>query len=302
MIRISVIIPTRNRASALAACLTALAECFRPDAETIVVDDGGDQDLAATVTPFIKPLRLRLLRVEHGGPAAARNHGLRAALGKIAVFTDDDCRPQAGWLSAIADGVVLNPPLAVGGATHNGLPANVYADTAQLILYSLSIHDRARVGRERLLPSNNFAFPKDALLRLGGFDERFRTAEDRELCRRWTAAGHALARVPAVVEHDEQLDLQSFVRKFYAYGRGAQSFHESGAGSSLWESAQFHLHLPALAAPELRRRSLLRAVAIVGLLILWEAANLTGFLAQRRSRARQRKADARAGVPARMAR
>jgi GT2 family glycosyltransferase len=282
MIRISVVIPTWNRPGPLAACLGALTASFPPDAETIVVSDGGAQDLGPVVAPFVDSLRLRLLQPEHGGPAAARNRGLEVARGEIVAFTDDDCRPHPGWLAALAAGVTLSPPRAVGGSTYNGLPANVYADTAQLVLFLLAAHDRAVTGRERLLPSNNFAFPAAALIRLGGFDERFRTAEDRELCRRWTQAGFALGRVSeAVVEHDDRMDFSSFARKFFAYGRGAAKFHGSGASPTLRESVLFHLRLPALVIPELRRRSAARGAAIAALLMLWEIANLTGYVAER---------------------
>jgi GT2 family glycosyltransferase len=280
MIRVSVVIPTLDRPGPLTACLSALAADFPVDAETIVVDDGGQRDLDLVVAPFVEPLRLRLLKTVNGGPAAARNRGLAIARGEIVAFTDDDCRPQPGWLTALAAGVAAIPPRAVGGMTHNGLPGNVYADAAELVLSLLSRHDRELVRRERLLPSNNFAFPTEPLRRLGGFDERFRTAEDRELCRRWADAGYALGRVPpAVVEHDSRLDLVRFVRKFFEYGRGAAKFHASG-GTSLHERARFHVRLPILLIPELRRRGLARGVAIVGLLILWEAANLVGYLVE----------------------
>lgn len=282
MIRISVVIPTWNRPAPLAACLGALAASFPADAETLVVSDGGADDLGPVVAPFIDSLRLRLLQVEHGGPSAARNHGLEAARGEIVAFTDDDCRPQPGWLSALAAGVVLWPPRAVGGATHNGLPANAYADSAELVLSLLADHDRAQTGLERLLPSNNFAFPTRELIGLGGFDEGFRTAEDRELCRRWTEAGFQLGRVSeAIVEHDTRLNLKSFVGKFFAYGRGAAKFHGSGAGPSLRESLRFHFRLPILVIPELRRRSIPRGIAMAALLMLWEFANLAGYLAER---------------------
>jgi glycosyltransferase involved in cell wall biosynthesis len=287
VIRVSVIIPTRNRPAALAACLQALSESYCDDAETIVASDGGDADLAPVVAPYVGPLRLRLIEIPHSGPAAARNHGLRAAQGAIAVFTDDDCRPRAGWLEALAAGAGFEPPRAVGGATHNGLPDDIFADTAHLVLCLLSRHDRKHAGRERLLPSNNFAFPKDALLRLGGFDEQYRTAEDRELCRRWAQAGYELARVPADLDHDERMDAAGFFRKFVSYGRGAADFHGSGARSSLRESVAFHLRLPALVLPELLCRPVARALGIVGLLIVWEFANLTGFLSQRLARRRQ---------------
>jgi GT2 family glycosyltransferase len=250
----------------------------------IVVSDGGNESLFSLVAPFTQSLRLRLVEGAFGGPAAARNRGLAVARGEIAVFTDDDCRPNAGWVSSLAAGASLQPPLAVGGSTHNGLPANPYADTAHLVLFLLSRHDRAAVGRERLLPSNNIAFPLAELRHIGGFDERYRTAEDRELCRRWERAGFALGRVPeAIVNHDEDLTLVSFVRKFAAYGRGAARFHGSAPapGRSYRQSMAFHFHLPALLLPELRRRHLARRAGILGLLLLWELANFVGYLAER---------------------
>jgi glycosyltransferase involved in cell wall biosynthesis len=282
MIRVSVVIPTRNRPGQLGACLSALAASFRSDAETIVVSDGADQRLVALVAPFVEPLRLTLLQMEHRGPAAARNRGLEVARGEIVAFTDDDCRPQPGWLAALVGGVCLSPPRAVAGTTRNGLPDNIYADAAELVLRLIARHDRSISGRERLLPSNNIAFPIQTLRSVGGFDERYRTAEDRELCRRWAEAGFMLGRVPgAIVEHDRQLDLKSFVSKFVAYGRGAARFHSSGATPSLHESLRFHFRLPILLLPELRERGLVRSFGVVMLLVLWETANLIGYIAEK---------------------
>jgi len=282
LIRISVVIPTRDRPGPLAACLGALSASFPPDAETVVVSDGGTEDPGPVVAPFVDSLRLRLLRVQHRGPAAARNRGLEVAQGQIVAFTDDDCLPQPGWVASLATGVRASPPRAVGGSTRVGTKATVSAEAAQLVLLLLSRHDRAVAGRERLLPSNNFACPADALVRLGGFDESFRTAEDRELCRRWAQAGFELGRVSeAIVEHDENLDLGGFVRKFFAYGRGAARFHGSGADPSLRESIRFHFRLPALVIPELRQRGLVRSAAIAALLLLWEISNVAGYLAEK---------------------
>lgn len=285
MIRVSVIIPTLDRPGPLAACLAAIAVSFPADAETIVVSDGGVIDLNPIVQPYRESLRLRLISVPNGGPAAARNHGLAAARGAIVAFTDDDCRPRAGWLASLADGVSIDPPRAVGGSTFNGLLDNIYAVTAQLVLLLLSRYDRARTGAELLLPSNNFAFPTGPLRHLGGFDARFRTAEDRELCRRWSQAGFALTRVPeAIVDHHEQMGLLSFLSKFSNYGRGAARFHSTATKPSIRQSLGFHLHLPALVLPELRRAGLPRGAAIGALLCLWELANLVGYLRQRLQR------------------
>lgn len=279
MFRISVVIPTLDRPGPLTACLQALTRSFPPDAETVVVSDGGAVDLGRWLAPFVEPLRLRCIVAPPGGPAAARNHGLAAARGAIVAFIDDDCRPRPGWLLALASGVSSSPPRATGGTTFNGLASNPYAEAAQLVLDLVARHERETHGRERFFPSNNLAFPTETLRQMGGFDESFRTAEDRELCRRWRQAGFALARVPeAVVDHDARLDLLGFLRKFFAYGQGAARFHSSGADSSFGESAAFHLRLPVLAGAELVRYGPRRGAGLLGLLVLWEVANLAGFL------------------------
>ena len=237
------------------------------------------------VAPFVNTLRLRLVKVENGGPAAARNRGLEIVRGEIVAFTDDDCCPQPGWLPALAAGVRASPPCAVGGTTTVGPALGHCAGAAHLVLLLLSRYDRSVTGRERLLPANNFAFPVTALIKIGGFNEDFRTAEDRELCRRWAAAGFSLERVSAaVVEHHQQVTLLGFIRKFFAYGQGAASFHgsapTSNARASLWDSMRFHFRLPFLALRELSGVGLARGVAMIALLILWEISNTAGFLAQ----------------------
>ena len=83
-------------------------------------------------------------------------------------------------------------------------------------------------------------------------------------------------------------------------GRGAAHFHGSGGNSSLRKSTGVHVRLPVLLAPELRQRGLGRGTGSVALLILWEAANLAGVLAEWAHRPAELpvapKADRREGV------
>ena len=281
MFRVSLIIPTRDGSGPLRHCLESLVPAFPADAETIVVSDGGPADPAPALRDFVEPLRLRCLHVPHGGPAYARNRGLAIAQGASVAFTDDDCRPRAGWLDALVASVTASPPRAAGGMTFNGLPANPYADAAQVVLDLVARHERETCGEVRFFPANNCAFPAEPLRRLGGFDESFRTAEDRDLLRRWRAAGHTVTLAnSAVVDHQANPGLLGFVRKFYGYGRGAARFHATDAGESYGDSASFHRRLPRLAAPTVKERGPWRGGGLIALLALWEVANLAGFAAE----------------------
>jgi GT2 family glycosyltransferase len=269
--RISLVIPTRDRPGPLAACLEALAGSFPDDAETIVVSDGGRRP---DVERWAEPLRLRLIEGPHGGPAAARNRGLAAAAGEIVAFTDDDCVPRLGWLAELTAHV--SPAAAVAGTTVNGA-AGAYADASQTILELVGRH-----ADEAFFSGANVAFPAAALRELGGFDEAFRTAEDRELCRRWRAAGLELRRAAgAVVEHRPEIDLAGFLRRFYTYGRGARRFHTAPEASWRERTAtlRFHAGLPVALAPYVRERGVGGGTRLLGLVGLWELANVAGFVA-----------------------
>ena len=86
---ISVIIPVYNVAGFVRPAVeSALAQTFQ-DIEVIVVDDGSTDGSMEMLHDFDDP-RLRVLRREHGGSAAARNAGLQLACGEFVAFLDGD--------------------------------------------------------------------------------------------------------------------------------------------------------------------------------------------------------------------
>lgn len=88
---ISVIIPAYNVAAFVREAVdSALAQTYR-DIEVIVVDDGST-DGSADALRDLDDARLRVIREDHGGSAAARNAGLRLATGELVAFLDADDR------------------------------------------------------------------------------------------------------------------------------------------------------------------------------------------------------------------
>jgi cellulose synthase/poly-beta-1,6-N-acetylglucosamine synthase-like glycosyltransferase len=247
----------------------------------IVISDGGDRASFPDLSEFRETLNLRVIHIPHGGPAGARNRGLEAARGTLVAFIDDDCLPGPGWLGRIVAAASTDPPVAAGGRTRNGIPSNPYASAYQLVLDMAELDQRRRNYGPLFFPSNNLAFPAEALRRLGGFNPEFRTAEDREICRRWLEAGYRLAHAPdALVFHAPELDAAALWRRFFSYGKGAAQFHAGSGGQWIGESLAFHLRVPALAASVIREQRLGRAVTLAALVGLWEIANLTGYLMQ----------------------
>ena len=88
--RISVLIPTYNRADLLIQTLRSVVNQRYADFETLVVDDGST-DNTADVVAAIGDSRIRYVRQAHSGlPAVGRNTGMQLANGEYIAFLDSD--------------------------------------------------------------------------------------------------------------------------------------------------------------------------------------------------------------------
>ena len=286
---LSVVVPTRDRPAALARCLAALAAQRYPTErfEVVIVDDGGAPGAAEATLAAAGPLDARVLVQPHGGPARARNLGARAARGRLLAFTDDDCRPQPGWLAALEAALAARPGAMVGGRVTNLLSDNRFAEASQLVTDIVYAHYNAGPGDARFVASNNIAVPAADFAAAGGFDERFLViaAEDRELCDRWIHQGRPLVYAPAaVVGHAHEMGLREYLRQHFTYGRGAVHFHRlrAGRGSGrMRDEMGFHADLGGRLARRLRGRPPREAAEMAALMLAWQAANAAGFLYER---------------------
>lgn len=92
MSEISVIIPMYHPPKlSFRRCLDSLISQTYTDFEVIVVEDGPQEGYAHIKKEYEKQdSRIRFVCIEHGGVAAARNHGLKLASGKYISFVDSD--------------------------------------------------------------------------------------------------------------------------------------------------------------------------------------------------------------------
>ena len=86
--KISVIIPVKNRAHLIGETLNSIFNQTLKPYEVIVVDDESDDDLTAVLQKFGP--KIKLLRNSGHGPGAGRNTGLKAATGDAIQFFDSD--------------------------------------------------------------------------------------------------------------------------------------------------------------------------------------------------------------------
>ena len=193
---VSVVIPTfERRRSVIEAVRSALAQT-RGDAEVIVVDDGSTDGTAGAVGAIDG--RVKVVRRQKGGPAAARNTGIRQARAPVLAFLDSDDRWQPGHLEEVL-GLLDSHPAAVlactGGATVGEdclkRPPGVMHAAPAILLGALVFTSATVVRRE-------------AIEAVGGFDERLRVAEDSDLWCRLSLEGPFVLGGVATVQADWQ--------------------------------------------------------------------------------------------------
>ena len=88
MAAISVVIPTYNRARLLGEAIESALAQTRPPDEIVVVDDGSTDATPEVLARFAS--RVRAVRQDNAGEAAARNRGVAEARGEWIAFLDSD--------------------------------------------------------------------------------------------------------------------------------------------------------------------------------------------------------------------
>ncbi len=190
------VVATRNRPARLGRLLEALAlqSLPRERLEVVVVCDGaGPATHRVIAAADGLPLRTVTLRTPHG-PGGARNAGWRAARAPQVAFTDDDCRPERGWLEALL--AHAGERRFVQGRT---LPDPEDAQAAGLLSRTVRVE---QLGPQ--FETCNILYPREVLERLGGFDEGYGLipgGEDTDLAWRALASGCRAVLAPEAVVH-----------------------------------------------------------------------------------------------------
>ena len=207
---ISIVIPVRNGARTLDACLAAAGAAAGPGDEIIVVDDCSTDASAAIAAR--RPCRLVRLPAPRGA-AAARNAGAAAARGEVLFFTDADCLLPAGALARAAAALAAAGERAVLGGTYDTAPADRGFFPAFQAVF-VNFHETRRADDPDYVATHALAIRAADFGACGGFDEGFLPIlEDVELSHRLRRAGYRLLIDPGlVVRHDFGFGLAGSLR------------------------------------------------------------------------------------------
>ena len=227
--KFSIIVATKNRAPMIKALLDSMKEVagldrIRPQ---IIVGDNNSQDetwelLQRAVKTF--PLPIKLLRVKRPGKSAVLNDAVRAADGRILVFLDDDVIPDRRWLEA-SEKFFSQKTYSVGQGKIQLQSPDAHDPQVQKLLQRFRTIPRVEYDKttERVhsITGANFAVLRDALERVGPFDERLGpgasgTSEDVELARRFTRAGIGIGYMREAIAY-HRVDRSRLTEEYFKY-------------------------------------------------------------------------------------
>ena len=196
-IRVTVLIPVRNRERYVGAAIeSALAQTLR-DLEVLVVDDASSDGTRDVVRSFADP-RVRLVENEtHLGIPGTRNRGVDLARGEYLAFLDSDDQALPERLERQVRFLEGHPDYGAVGSwiewmDEEGRPLGRVKRKAT---------DSDRIRAERLFRScleNSAATARTELLRKLRHRERFTFGSDYDVWARM-AADHAMATLPEVL-------------------------------------------------------------------------------------------------------
>lgn len=207
----SVVIPTYNRQPILEKCLRALevqelsASSPVNEYEIVLVDDGStDGTLDWLLAHKEEFPHVRWFEQDHAGPAAARNLGVKQALGDTIIFIDSDLVVLPNFLQAHADALMQGREKL--GSRETVLSADRFFTYGAVVNTCNFDHPTSEPYKitdfsAAFFATGNVAIAKHWLEKAGLFDTRFQLYgwEDLELGVRLKKLGLKLIKCPAAV-------------------------------------------------------------------------------------------------------
>lgn len=156
--------------------------------ELLVVDDGSPEPAEGLLAGLSDP-RLRVLRVEHGGPSHARNAGIAAARGRLIRFIDADDAYEPDSTARLAKLVGDADDVIAYGQT-------VFCDEELRPVWTMSSRLEGDVVEKAVLARfppriQSLLFPRRVVDAAGGWDPTFPVCGDLDFIVRALEHAHA---------------------------------------------------------------------------------------------------------------
>lgn len=222
--KITAVLPVRNKADVLDACLRSvrIAAAAYADCSVIVVDNGstdGSLRIQESYRDAFTLLRSTAARV--GG---VRNDGARGhPKADVYAFIDCDCIVPERFFTDVADVFAESKASAVGCE----VVSDMLGHWSEVVWDKL--HRPGGDGPRHYINSACFCITASWFWKINGFDEQKVSSEDVDICRRLTVAGGTMwqAERLAVIHMGNPKSLSGLYRRLRWHGEG---IFEAGKG------------------------------------------------------------------------
>lgn len=170
---ISIIVPVYNAALYLKDCIESILSQSYVQFELILVDDGSTDQSGTICDQYMqKDERVRVFHLQNGGVSAARNFGMKKALGNYFMFVDSDDEMEPGALHEVAQDFIQNADVYILGmkvvgnqgeeiiVPENGIfDESTFGDMYIELYKKFIINSPVNKVFKKSLISNNICFP-----------------------------------------------------------------------------------------------------------------------------------------------
>ncbi|MEO1427708.1 MAG: glycosyltransferase [Cyanobacteria bacterium J06633_8] len=230
--QVSVVVPIYNGTADLPELINCLlAQTYPKDrVEYLLVDNNSSDGTSELLKLALEncPIKIRALSEnEIQSSYAARNTGIREAVGEIIVFTDADCRPLPEWLEELVK-PFINTNIVIVAGEIKALPSSnfleKYADRQETLSQKHTLANKFCAYGQ----TANLAIRRLTLEKAGLFRPYLTTGGDADICWRilQLEIGSLEFAPEAIVEHRHRSTLKELKSQWQRYGRSNSYLHE----------------------------------------------------------------------------
>jgi len=151
---ISIIMPTKNRASVISKAIRSVLDQTHQNFELLIIDDGSSDSTRDVVSQLTSDNRVKFIPIKSSGVSIARNTGLDAAKGTIVAYLDSDNSWEPFFLQAMTTYLTSTGSFAA----YSGL--RVLDETGSAVMFRGEVFNWEECLQENYVDINAFAHKK----------------------------------------------------------------------------------------------------------------------------------------------
>jgi glycosyltransferase involved in cell wall biosynthesis len=231
---ISVITSTFHRPQLLKRAIESVQAQTFTDWEMIIVNDDPDHETKSIVESFNdKRLTYIAMGSKFGCDTRPKNRGIQSSTGEYIAFLDDDSVYRPDHLQALYNELKRGEVDVVYGDRW------IFEEEKSVSIGIFHEFDPFLMMRRNYIDTSDVLCKKEAIVEVGGFDEKYKKYVDWNLWVRMMKAGYKFKRVPLVLTDYH----------VYPHSKSNRKEDEKGFSQPAWDSFSIDIHVPHL-SPE----------------------------------------------------